>query len=147
MKDVIVKQEGRNMRPSICFLKKLRPYLILLGVLILYYLFYTFTPFSIPCVFRKVTSLFFEDGLLCPGCGVTRMLAAEIRLDFATAFLENQAVFILQPFIYFEIAKLIYCDFTNNKVKYTKIESVLLILAITALIIFGIWRNLIVRLT
>ena len=36
--------------------------------------------FRLPCVYR------FLLGVRCPGCGMTRALAAALRLDFAAAF-------------------------------------------------------------
>lgn len=38
---------------------------------------------GLPCVFYEVT------GFKCPGCGITRALAALLHLDFATAWKEN----------------------------------------------------------
>ncbi len=47
------------------------------------------TGFSIPCFYRSVS------GMLCPGCGVSRMFLAMLRLDFAEAFRQNAAIFLL----------------------------------------------------
>ena len=57
--------------------------LIACGLLVLlvgYGLFYNATGFGIPCMLHKTT------GLECPGCGLTRAIAAVVRLDFAAAF-------------------------------------------------------------
>ena len=61
----------------------LRGILIACGLLALfvgYGLFYNITGFGIPCMLHKTT------GLECPGCGLTRAIAAVVRLDFAAAF-------------------------------------------------------------
>lgn len=137
MNKLFTTEEGRKLRPS-----KFIPYIILVCAGFLYYLLYLYTPFSVPCPFWFVTSFIFEDGLMCPGCGITRMLNAQLHLDFKSAFYENQVVFIIQPFIYYEILKLIVADITETKVKYSKIENNIIILIVIILIIFGILRNL-----
>ena len=61
----------------------LRVILIACGLLALfvgYGLFYNITGYGIPCMLHKTT------GLECPGCGLTRAIAAVVRLDFAAAF-------------------------------------------------------------
>ena len=61
----------------------LRVILIACGLLVLlvgYGLFYNATGFGIPFMLHKTT------GLECPGCGLTRAIAAVVRLDFAAAF-------------------------------------------------------------
>ena len=61
----------------------LRVILIACGLLVLlvgYGLFYNATGFGIHCMLHKTT------GLECPGCGLTRAIAAVVRLDFAAAF-------------------------------------------------------------
>lgn len=61
----------------------LRVILIACGLIALfvgYGLFYNTTGFGIPCMLHKTT------GLECPGCGLTRAIAAVVRLDFAAAF-------------------------------------------------------------
>lgn len=49
------------------------------------------TPLAIPCVFHKVT------GLYCPGCGISRMCLALLRLDVTAAFRANAAVLVMLP--------------------------------------------------
>lgn len=45
----------------------------------------------IPCPFYAIT------GWYCPGCGVSRMCLALLRLDFAAAFQANRLLFLLLP--------------------------------------------------
>ena len=52
----------------------------LLALLAGYGIFYNIAGFGIPCMIHQTT------GLECPGCGLTRALAAVVRLDFAAAF-------------------------------------------------------------
>ncbi len=56
-----------------------------------YYLFVRFTGWGLPCVFYLVS------GLYCPGCGVTRMCMALLRLDFVGAFRANMLIMALLP--------------------------------------------------
>lgn len=50
---------------------------------------------GVGCPIRTVT------GVPCPGCGLSRALAAVLRLDFAAAFAQNPMIFVLPPvFLY-----------------------------------------------
>lgn len=51
------------------------------------------TGWALPCLFYKLT------GLYCPGCGVTRMCLALLRLDFPAAFAANKGVFAALPML------------------------------------------------
>ena len=90
---------------------------------------------GIPCIFNKLT------GLLCPGCGITRMCVAIARFDFKAAFGYNQFLFITGPFI---LAFLVCYDVkytmygTVPSKKWNAVAIVFLIMAI----IFGILRNI-----
>ena len=133
---------GLIKRPSY-FFKKLIPLIGLLLAGIVYYILYRFEIFSFPCPLRFWTSFFIDGGITCPGCGVTRMLSHEINLQFKEAFGQNQAVFILQPLIYFEVGKLIFSYLYDKKVTYSKYENALMIVSGVFLIGFCIWRNII----
>ena len=50
-----------------------------------------YTPVSIPCPFHALT------GLYCPGCGVSRMSLALLRLDLTAALRANAALCLLLP--------------------------------------------------
>lgn len=54
-----------------------------------YGMFVRYTGLAIPCPFRRLT------GLKCPGCGVTGMCVALMRLDFKAAFLCHPMLFLL----------------------------------------------------
>ena len=66
----------------------------------IYYLWILLTGKALPCFYYKTT------GLLCPGCGVTRMFLSLAKLDIASAFSSNPAAFIL--FIFWNIAAVLY---------------------------------------
>lgn len=91
---------------------------------------------GIPCLFRLAT------GLQCPGCGVSRMCLALLRLDLAGAWQANPALLCLTPLL---IA--IAVDMT---VRYVRTGSAAAKgwsqtatwIAIIALVAFGIARNL-----
>ena len=51
------------------------------------------THLAVPCPFHAVT------GLWCPGCGVTRMCLALLRLDVAAAWQANAVLLVLLPLL------------------------------------------------
>lgn len=51
----------------------------------------TFLGWGIPCLFYSAT------GLLCPGCGVSRMCLCLLRLDFAGAWEANPVILCMLP--------------------------------------------------
>ena len=73
--------------------KTLIKYAIVLWIALAYLLFVLCTGIGIPCVFHEIT------GLKCPGCGISRMLIALIKLDFAAAFKHNPVLFLTAPFL------------------------------------------------
>ena len=68
-----------------------------LGIVLLlglgYALWSSVTGLWLPCPFHALT------GLECPGCGVTRMCLALLRLDFAAAWAANPGLLLLSPLI------------------------------------------------
>ncbi len=66
----------------------LKIYGIVLPCGLLYYVFTKITGFSIPCMFYQLTSF------QCPGCGMTRMFQALLRLDIYEAFLYQPVAFV-----------------------------------------------------
>ncbi len=91
---------------------------------------------GIPCLFRLAT------GWQCPGCGVSRMCLALLRLDFAGAWQANPALLCLTPLL-----AAIAADMT---VRYVRTglatpkgwSQIATWIAIIALLVFGILRNL-----
>ena len=124
-------------------LKRLLPIIVVALCGILYAVLYLFTPIRFHCPLRYVTGKVIHGGITCPGCGVTRMLIAELRGDIKAAFAANQAVFILQPFLYFLIFRQIIGYINEKEVRYTLLERVLMFITLIILLLFGIIRNLI----
>lgn len=90
--------------------------------------------FRIPCLFYKYT------GILCPGCGITRMCFSILELDFIMAFKQNPLCFILSfpgilYFIYY-----IYCRYYEKP--YKIIPSTISYILLLVTILFTILRNL-----
>lgn len=92
---------------------------------------------KIPCMFNSLT------GLLCPGCGITRMCVFILKGDFYNAFYSNRLVFILIPlFIYFIlIFSIRYIKYGSYKIK--PFEKIVILFVIILLVLFGIIRNII----
>ena len=110
---------------------------ILISAGFLYYIIIISTGIKLPCLFNTVT------GFLCPGCGVTRMAEALIKLDFKSAYGYNKVLFLSLPilFIFF-----VYEEFRfikTGKYKINKVTNVFLISEIIILLAFGIIRNII----
>lgn len=94
------------------------------------------TGLAVPCLFHVIT------GLRCPGCGMTRMCMALLRLDFAGAFHYNQVLFFLMPVL----GGILLID----TVRYVKtgrwsvgrVQNYILYVSIAVLIVFGVIRNI-----
>lgn len=106
---------------------------IFLFLLLFYFFINKLFNFSIPCPIYYITHLY------CPGCGITRMFFAILKLDFYQAFRYNPLVFILLilSIIYF-ILKLILKRFNIN-IKMTEYIWYILLVII---IVYGILRNI-----
>lgn len=113
--------------------------IILIVVLLIYCYFVNKTGIGIPCLFHTIFKI------KCPGCGITRMYINILNLEFKQAFLANPIIFCTQPFIYYELIKMLYCYIHEKKVNISKIENICLYILIVALIIFGILRNIVIQ--
>lgn len=88
------------------------------------------------CPFYQLT------GLQCPGCGVSRMCLHLINLEFAQAFAQNQALFVLLP--------VLLVLWLSWAVRYVRTgtsmlrlwQRLLLWLSIGVMVVFGILRNI-----
>lgn len=108
----------------------------LLGVVFtIYYVLVAHFHVSVPCIFHEVT------GLLCPSCGVTRMILALFRLDFKSAYNYNQVLFIFSPLLLYFIIKTYIYWVLGVVVQLNKVEKYLGVGLIVVLIVFGIYRN------
>lgn len=101
-----------------------------------YAAFATATGLMIPCPIRAVT------GLYCPGCGVSRMCLALLRLDFYGAWRANPALLLSLPVMGgLGVWRAIVQKRTGNP-RPTKGESAVTWALVAALLIFGVARNL-----
>ncbi len=103
--------------------------LIIIGI-VAYYFIHLLFDVSIPCPIYKFTHLY------CPGCGITRMFWAILRLDFYQAFRYNPLVFIL--LIGYFLVK-IYELITKKKIILNSFMTYTLLVIV---ILFGILRNI-----
>jgi hypothetical protein len=110
--------------------------LIILALGFGYYLFNQLTGIGIPCPLHKIT------GLLCPGCGISRMCIALIQFDIKSAFYYNAAILCLIP-----IFALLIISYYYNYIKYDvrqfkRWQNALLLVCIITVAAFGILRNI-----
>lgn len=105
--------------------------------IILYYSLNRRYNFSIPCIFHEIT------GYYCPGCGITRCLFSLLEGNIYKAFMYNQLVFILLPFLILYMIYNIYIYIFNKENKVIKkIPNSIFIILLCIVIVFGILRNL-----
>lgn len=88
-----------------------------------------------------VCPLYFLTGLKCPGCGVTHMCLALLRLDFPAAFAANPVLLLLSPVLaaIFVTYSATYIR-TGHRQMY-RWQNVVLWSCITILVLYGIIRN------
>lgn len=107
----------------------------ILIILFLMVLFLYFLKLPVPCLFHELT------GLLCPGCGITRMFVSIFKLDFVSAFNYNKLLFI------YLILGIIYVNYYIVcyifKFKIFKINDTIIKILLVITILFGIIRNFI----
>ena len=108
----------------------------LIAVGVVYGLVTGWLGFGIPCPVNFLTAF------KCPGCGVSRMFIALMKLDFQSAFLANRLLFITLPLFAVLLAVYIIRYVRTGSLKSSKIESVIYIALIVVFLIFGIVRNL-----
>ena len=105
-------------------------------VFIMYYILVAHFHVSVPCMFHEVT------GLLCPSCGVTRMILALSRLDFKSAYRYNQVLFIFSPLLLYFIVKTYIYWVTGRVLQLNQVEKCLGVGLIIVLVMFGRCRNM-----
>lgn len=113
-----------------------RKFCVIFAIGLLYYLWIQLTDIKIPCVFNVIT------GFLCPGCGVTRMIVAASKFDFANAFAYNKFLFVTWPILLFLLG---YSEWNYVKNGTRDIGRMNIVLCIETMLflVFGIIRNLI----
>lgn len=109
---------------------------LILGIGLAYAFISTATGLSIPCPFHAVT------GLWCPGCGVSRMCLALLRLDFAAAWRANPLLLLLLPVLVGLLLRLAYGYVASGQVRLSRAHTVLVWTMVFLLFVYGVARNL-----
>ena len=92
---------------------------------------------GIPCVYYQIS------GIYCPGCGMTRAMRSMLKLDLYQAFRYNVFSVILLPFIgLYAVGGIYGWLFNKSNFMGNKIPSVIWIIFIIALLLYGILRNI-----
>lgn len=114
----------------------LRGCLLLLAAGLGYAWLCTATGWAVPCPFRTVT------GLLCPGCGVTRMCLALLRGDLAAAWTANPGLMLALPLMAALGGRLIWAYVCHARRLPRGWEQAALWILVLWLVGWGVVRNL-----
>ena len=109
---------------------------LILGIGLAYAVFVGLTGFSIPCPVHALT------GLLCPGCGVTRMCMALLALDFPAAWSANPVLLLLLPVLAALLARQAVQYVKSGRPSLSQRESALVWGMVAVLLLWGVARNL-----
>lgn len=109
---------------------------LILGIGLAYAIFAVRTGWYLPCPIHAIT------GLYCPGCGVTRMCVALLRLDLPGAWRANPILMLLAPVLVGLLLKLGAAYVCTGRVWPTQGENILVWAVVGVLLVFGVLRNL-----
>ena len=109
---------------------------LILGIGPAYAVFAGLTGLSIPCPFHALT------GLLCPGCGVTRMCLALLTLDLSAAWAANPVLLLLLPVLAALLIRQAMRYVKTGRSTLSRRESALVWGMAAVLLLWGIARNL-----
>lgn len=112
---------------------KIKDFVILLVIFLIYAVLIIKFDIGIPCIFYEVT------GLYCPGCGITRLCVSLFEGDLYQAFRYNPIIFIDVPIIF--ILFVLDILFKDKKI-IKKITNVFIIILVVITVIFGVLRNI-----
>ena len=110
---------------------------LILVIGLAYAFFVSRTGLSVPCPLHTVT------GLQCPGCGVTRMCLALLRLDFSAAWRANPGLLLLFPLIFGLFIEMAVSYVKTGRKKPKKAENIMIWTLVAVLLAYGVGRNLI----
>ena len=108
--------------------------LLLLGQL--YVLWGSLTQLWLPCPFHLLT------GLDCPGCGVTRMCLALLRLDLSAAWSSNPGLLVLSPLLLGLLSWRAVTYIRTGNRRFTRGETFLCWTLVVIFLLYGLLRNL-----
>lgn len=109
---------------------------LLLAAGLAYALWVRATGLALPCPIRAAT------GLLCPGCGVTRLCLALLRGDWGAAWTANPVLLILLPVLGLLAVRIILRYIQEGRVPGPRWENALCWVLIALLAAWGVVRNL-----
>lgn len=109
---------------------------VLLAAGLAYALWVCVTGLALPCPIRAAT------GLLCPGCGVTRLCLALLRGDWRSAWEANPALLILLPVLGLLAVRMSLRYAREGRLAGPRWENALCWVLIALLVIWGLVRNL-----
>lgn len=109
--------------------------LAFIGVGLAYGAFVQYTGWGIPCPVFSLT------GLRCPGCGVTHMCMALLKLDLGAAFAAHPVLFVQLPFLTWILVRNTIRYVLEGQWQLTKTESAVIYICIALLLVFSIVRN------
>ncbi len=116
-------------------LRLLRAAAVFLAAGLLYAAFCTWSGWAIPCPFRLLT------GWRCPGCGVTRMCLALLRLDLPAAWAANPGLLLLAPFLLLLLLSMAVRYIRTGARLPTRREQAGIWCAVGYLLLYGVLRN------
>lgn len=109
---------------------------LILGIGLAYALWVYFTGLAFPCPIKFVT------GLWCPGCGVTRMCLALLRLDLAAAWRANAGLLLLLPALAALIVQQGLHWVRTGRISASRRVNALVWVMAAAMLAYGVARNL-----
>ena len=102
-----------------------------------YALWVNLTHLSIPCPFHAI------PGLQCPGCGVTRMCLALLRLDVSGAWKANPVLLLLLPLLGGLLGYRAVVYVRRGSVPTARWETLVWSGMAAVLLLWGVWRNIV----
>lgn len=125
------------MTPGQRLRRQLTGLLLMVAVGAGYALWVNLTHLSIPCPFHAIT------GLQCPGCGVTRMCLALLRLDVSGAWKANPVLLLLLPLLGGLLGYRAVVYVRRGSVPTARWETLVWSGMAEVLLLWGVWRNIV----
>lgn len=119
--------------------KRIRIYLSVLSLGIVYGIWVRYTGIGIPCPFRMLT------GWLCPGCGITTLFMRLLSGDIRGSFEANPFILLTSPVLITILAVNEYFILTPSckRPRIKKLLDILCVIYVIALLAFGVVRNIV----